>query len=546
MQSITWIGLSALATVGVVTVPQLPAPVPAGHTREVRLTGADTADSPLGSGTALVMLPSGNEDGTQTYLDAVDKLYLEPRGFTGTTQFLHIPNGLYPITGVQTLPVDTSFDQDEKIIDQAIMQQIDGGHVDAANPVVVFGWSQSADIAGRVMQDLAAKGVPSDDVHFVLVGNADNPNEGILQTFDVPAGTSPTIPSFGITFQGATPSDLYPTDIYTNEYDFFGDFPRYPLNLFSDINAALGIAFDHITYPVLEPGQIQNATLLPGSEGLTGEGLTNYYMIPDSGLPILDVLRFIPIIGQPLYDLLEPDMRILVNLGYGSITDGWNQGPADVPTTFGFWPTDINLGQLFNALFTGAQQGIENAIKDLFSPANYDIGQSILQNPLTNQLIDLGHVLGFTDATNLSQLLDGGLASILDVAKKALGVGGFFDFPISDATLFSSPTDIINDLTGTVSADLSTVLPLVDTVIALASSLPNYDIGVFFNEISHGDLLGAIGLPIAADVFLIPLAIGWGVAPVVESIAGTAINLIDLIPGVSTFSTSLLGLVEAL
>ncbi len=59
-------------------------------------------------------------------------------------------------------------------------------------------------------------------------------------------------------------------------------------------------------------------------------------MMPSANLPILDPLRLIPIAGQPLYDLLQPDTRILVNLGYGSITDGWNQGPANVELPSGY------------------------------------------------------------------------------------------------------------------------------------------------------------------------------------------------------------------
>ena len=58
------------------------------------------------------------------------------------------PEGLYPVTGVHTLLVDTSFAQEEQILDFAIQSQIAAGGVDAANPVVVFGWSQSADFSG--------------------------------------------------------------------------------------------------------------------------------------------------------------------------------------------------------------------------------------------------------------------------------------------------------------------------------------------------------------------------------------------------------------
>ena len=166
-----------------------------------------------------------------------------------------------------------------------------------------------------------------------------------MNTFDFPAGNTSAFTALDVPFEPATPSDLYPTDIYTLEYDGFADFPHYTTNLLSDLNAMLGFFLAHITYLDLTPDQINNAILLPGSEALTGEGLTDYYMIPNDNLPILEPLLLIPGIGQPLYDLLEPDTQILVNLGYGSITEGWNQGPANVPTTFGLSP-DINQTQL--------------------------------------------------------------------------------------------------------------------------------------------------------------------------------------------------------
>ena len=55
-------------------------------------------------------------------------------------------------------------------------------------------------------------------------------------------------------------------------------------------------------------------------------------MIESEYLPLLWPLLFVPVIGKPLYDLMEPTMRILVNLGYGNIEHGWNDGPADLPT----------------------------------------------------------------------------------------------------------------------------------------------------------------------------------------------------------------------
>ena len=51
------------------------------------------------------------------------------------------------------------------------------------------------------------------------------------------------LPSLGISFDGATPSNDYVTQIYSIEYDGFTDFPRYPLNFLSDLNAFLGIEY---------------------------------------------------------------------------------------------------------------------------------------------------------------------------------------------------------------------------------------------------------------------------------------------------------------
>ncbi len=207
-------------------------------------------------------------------------------------------------------------------------------------------------------------------MHFVLVGDPQNPNGGLLNTFDFPPGNTSAFTALDVPFEPATPSDLYPTDIYTLEYDGFADFPHYTTNLLSDLNAMLGFFFEHFMYLDITPEEINSAIPLPGSEALTGEGLTDYYMIPNDNLPILQPLLLIPGIGQPLYDLLEPDTQILVNLGYGSITEGWNQGPANVPTTFGLFP-DVNQTQLSDALSNGWQQGVTDALHDLQSPVSY-------------------------------------------------------------------------------------------------------------------------------------------------------------------------------
>ena len=307
---------------------------------------------------------------------------------------------------------------------------------------------------------------------------------------------------------GATPSSLYPTSIYTKEYDGFADFPQYPINVLSDLNAYLGIAFDHTAYVNLTPQQISGAT------DLGTYGNTTYYMIPTNNLPLLEPLRWIPF-GNPLADLVQPDLTVLVDLGYGSTTQGWSPGPPNVPTPFGLFPTNINPTTVVTALAQGIPEGVHNAISDL------QTGQLTNYSSLRG-LIDAAYTFGLTPSEHptLSQLL-GAVATFYNA-----------DVPVTPITLTSSPADIVNTLTSVASTDVSTVLPAVDTALAIGASAPTYDASLFLSNLATGNLLAAVGDPIAADVALLPFLIVFsGVLPVGEALATTGYELIGgLIP----------------
>jgi hypothetical protein len=458
----------ALVGAGLVAVPALVPPSPDVQTRAVRLTSGDTADSPLGDGTALLMGGSGLETPGQAYANAIDEEYLAPRDFTGTTQVLSTPEALYPFLGPFTETFDQSEAQGQQILDTAIQNQIATGDVDAANPVVVFGWSQSAVISSLIQPELESQDVPSDDVHFVLIGDESAPNGGILERFDLPAGTQPSIPSLGLTFSGPEASDLYPTDVYTHEYDGFADFPQYPVNVLSDLNAVLGILFEHVTYPGLTADQISDAIQLPTSSADT---LTNYYELPVTTLPLLEPLQLIPFIGNPLADLLNPDLSVLVNLGYGDVDDnylgGWSQGDADVATPLGFLPDSSVLEQVPQALANGLQQGITDAIKDLTDPSNY-----VYSLPSwADQLV-----------TTLEDVVPGTQLSVLSIVP----------------TTFQDLFDTFPPHTG---------FPPLDVAEALFITLPEIDYNVFATDFAAGNLVDAIGVPLAADLGILPLAL---------------------------------------
>ena len=371
------------------SLPPLPiAPLPSVQSTAVRLASTDAADSPLGDGTALLMGGTSIPQPSQPYLDAADALYLQPRGFDGTLQSLFTPEDVSP----------TSEARGEQILDSTILQEFNSGNVSAQNPLVVFGYSQSASISTAVMRELAGQGVPSTDVHFVLIGDPDNPVGGSE------LASSSLSPQY-LAANVATPNDLYPTDVYTHEYDGVADFPKYPINLLSDLNATLGFIYEHGTYLSLTPEQISDAIQLPTTAADT---MVNYYIIPAESLPLLDPLRLIPIIGQPLYDLLEPDTKILVDLGYGSIDQGWASGDADLVSASGLFPTDLNLGDLSTALGNGLQQGVSDFIADLGNPDTYQI-TPLVQNPSLSEVAEAGYLYGFLDSPQptLSDALQG-------------------------------------------------------------------------------------------------------------------------------------------
>jgi hypothetical protein len=130
---------------------------------------------------ALIMGGTGLPVPPQSYVDAVDQLYLVPKGYGGyTAQGLTTPEQGYPITGVNSITTDASAAEGVTILDSAIKDQIAAG-----NKVVVFGYSQSSAIASQEMAQLAVSSNPPspDQLSFVLVGNPSTPNGGINQRF---------------------------------------------------------------------------------------------------------------------------------------------------------------------------------------------------------------------------------------------------------------------------------------------------------------------------------------------------------------------------
>lgn len=318
------------------------------------LTGNGTD---LGGGVALIMGGTGIPQPPQAYLDAVNELFLKPHGFTGELVSQWGPENVSPTSSAVGLAE----------LQNSIAERLNAGEVSADNPIVVFGYSQSGGIAANLVEWLQDNDISNELVRIVTIGS-----------------------------MAAARVDLdgYYTDVYNYEYDPVGIKPIYA-NPLSELNSALGFIYGHSVYLSATPEQIANAIELPVGDP---DSLTSFYMIPNDLLPLLAPLQLIPILGMPLYELLEPVTRILVNLGYGSLEHGWPPGDIDnLPAGEGFLPPNIELGDLLEALGKATFDGIGNFFSSWFDPETYHI-YGLNDHPSLLGIINEGYLAGYLDS----------------------------------------------------------------------------------------------------------------------------------------------------
>ncbi len=242
-------------------------------------SGADFLD---GSTQAIVMGPTYIPDPTifPGYIPGAVTEYLQPLGFsdTGTVTPLiteESPNfGPSIASGVDTLV-------------HTIEAEYHAGDFSAAEPLTVFGYSQSAVVASVAEQQLAADQIPLQDLRFVLIGDA---------AANPPSGPTGLLDTWGATpfgeevnqFLGwsnldnvTTPTELYPTDVFTVANDFFADTAT-PADFVANPLGALWQDF----VGFFEHGVYLGG--LPESEILTaidtagiGDGATTYFNLAD-------------------------------------------------------------------------------------------------------------------------------------------------------------------------------------------------------------------------------------------------------------------------
>jgi hypothetical protein len=256
---------------------------------------------------------------------------------------LYTPEDAWPLTGLLT----AKFNQSVRIGVDILTSTVDTT-TSPSDHVVISGISQSAVISTEYKRTLAKlypgtaplPGAP--DISFVLAGNLNRPNGGLMMRFK-----GLYIPIVAFSFNGATPTDTrFPTADIAQQYDGFADFPNYPINAIAVLNALMGIVYLHPKYA--EPAN----TLAGHPEYQQGPavGDTTYYLIPTKNLPILDPIRNVAAL-QPLVALIEPALKVIVDAGYNR-----NISPG-TPTRAQLIPR-INPATFIKDLINAVEQGI--------------------------------------------------------------------------------------------------------------------------------------------------------------------------------------------
>lgn len=256
------------------------------------------------------------------------------------------------------------------------------GTTPGTTPVVIFGYSQGATVAGIVKGQLAAAngGLLPTNTQFVLIGDPQRPNGGVFERLAILG----TVPILDATFGNPTPTNTAPagqtntTDI-AFQYDGVADFPTYPINALADLNAIAGFEYVHGEYLVPDgtppsgalpygytEQTLQDAMADPANRQTYGD--TVYITIPAKALPIMTPFLDLgtstgtSALVNPVVALIQPATQTLIETGYDRASYG-------TPTPFKLIPI-VNPITLGASLLADVPEGINAAEATIASPTH--------------------------------------------------------------------------------------------------------------------------------------------------------------------------------
>ena len=340
------------------------------------VASASSLDVPPPDRTALIIGPTTIPTPDRYMVDIIKNQYIAPTHPGQDIDYVAVttPEEWWPITGLSRLIVSVFGDPriwgpggagwpDEPwwklsgLFDLTIDQSVRAGVGDLERAMaehgndnlVIYGFSQGAVVANVEKRKLAEQypvGTEAPNIDFVLQGDLNLPNGGVFSRF-----SGLYLPILDWTFNGAAPTDTqFDTVEINRQYDFWADFPMYPLNVIADANALLGGAYVHArAFDVSLPADPTSSAAYQGTHGDT-----SYYFFPTADLPLFGPLRTLGV-PESLIDVVEPFFRVLVELGYDRSIPPWQPTPARLIPIFD--PAKVTA-DLVNAI----GEGFNNAL----------------------------------------------------------------------------------------------------------------------------------------------------------------------------------------
>lgn len=325
----------------------------------------------LATQAAITMNGTFTPDVTPQFQAAVLDAYILPLvgpGYSGVA--LRTPQDLWPLSGITALTYNNSTRVGYGILKDKYEQIVGQNTADGQpnTPMVVFGYSQSAFISSMFDEHLADVRVGGGAVPpttFVQVGNTNIPNGGLMSRFNG-LGLTPWTP---LVFAPTKTGNI--TYEVLRQYDPFADFPKYPLNVLSAVNALMGYLL-HFTLPVsgsapwLKPViDVLNFLITPISLNPDSPNYvkavesryedTIYQFVPTARLPILSPLYAVGL--TRLANALDSVLRPVIEAGY----DRSASFGVPTPAQFGLGPDFASALQQSWQAFTELLNPVQTA-----------------------------------------------------------------------------------------------------------------------------------------------------------------------------------------
>jgi hypothetical protein len=207
-----------------------------------------------------------------------------------------------------------------------------------------------------------------------------------------------------------------------------------------------------------------------------------YFIIQYPDLPLLAPVRAIPVIGNPIADLIQPALSVIVNLGYGNPDYGWTtEGYANEQQTFSVIP-DVNWLHVFSRFVAGIQEGVQAFIADIIPGGSMWKELETFVSPVT-------HFVASLAAATSPQEFFGTMQATLDDI-------------IGDVQKLVA--DVANYVSGHAAALYAALLPTADIINTIVTVLPAYAFTQFtdgIEEVLGGDIINGL-----IDTILMPIA----------------------------------------